>query len=177
MYFDNNILKNKVLRDLTGYHLVILSVLDFVDKALNIPKLRDYLTGRKTKKCCMCYETLKDKLDDLVQKKYVMYDSFSNTYSISRKSYKPTYTMYSYAATVQFINGIINQAEYMTYLCLVRNLQRNTKVTYEEIADNLGKQTSNVCSYIKGLHEAGLINVKSSYNERGVLYNTYKLFC
>lgn len=177
MYFDNNILKNKVLRDLTGYHLVILSVLDFVDKALNIPKLTEYLTGRKAKKCCMCYRTLRDKLDDLVKKKYVIYDSFSNTYSINRKSYKPTYTMYSYAATVQFINGIINQSEYMVYLCLTRNLQQNLKVTYDEIADNLGKQSSDIGDYIKGLHKAGLINVNQSYNERGVLYNTYKLFC
>ena len=177
LFFDNNLLKNVVMRDLTGFHFMILSVLDFVEQPLTKKKLIAYLTGRKTSKCCISKPTLNKVLDDLVRKSYVSYDEIFQSYQINHKTYKPTYTKYSYGATIRLINRIITPAEYLVYLCLVRNLQQNKPVTYEELADNLDKNKENIGQYIKGLHKAGLINVNQSYNERGVLYNTYKIFC
>ena len=175
MLFDNNILKNKVMRDLTGFHFMILSVLDFVDKPLTKKKLVNHLTGRKTKKCCICDDTLSKDLAELVKRKFIIYDDMTKSYSINRKTYKPTYTRYSYSATIQLINKIISPCEYLTYLCLVRNLQQNRNVTCETIADDLNKDDGNVSRYIIGLHKTGLINVTTSYNSRGVPYNTYKI--
>lgn len=176
MFFDNNILRNRIIKTLTGFHLLILSVMNFVGKPLKRKELVKWLTGRRTKKCCMDSRTLSKYLLDLVNKKYVLYDEFHDTYEVNPKSYKPTYTRYSYGASLQFINRIISPCEYMLYLCLVRNLQQNKNVTYETLASDLGKDEGDISRYIKGLHEAGLINVNKSYNEKGVLYNTYKLF-
>lgn len=176
MFFDNNILRNRVIKTLTGYHLLILSVMNFVGKPLKRKELVKWLTGRRTKKCCMSDKSLSKYLPDLVEKKYVIYDDFHDTYEVNTKSYKPTYTRYSYGASLQFINKLISPCEYMVYLCLVRNLQQNKNVTYETLASDLGKDEGNIPKYIKGLHEAGLINVNKSYNDKGVLYNTYKLF-
>ena len=154
---------------------MILSVLDFVDKPLTKKKLVNHLTGRKTKKCCICDDTLSKDLAELVKRKFIIYDDMTKSYSINRKTYKPTYTRYSYSATIQLINKIISPCEYLTYLCLVRNLQQNRNVTCETIADDLNKDDGNVSRYIIGLHKAGLINVTTSYNSRGVPYNTYKI--
>lgn len=175
MFFDNNILRNKVIQDLTGFHLLILSVLDFADKPLNKNNLIQYLTGRRTKKCCISQPTLNKVLSELMQKEYVIFDKWDKTFSINRKSYKPTYTRYAYSATIQFINRIITPTEYLVYLCLVRNLQQNKNVTYETLAADLDKPEQHIGGYIKGLHQAGLINIYKNYNDRGILYNTYKI--
>lgn len=51
-------------------------------------------------------------------------------------------------------------------MCLIRNLQNNTNVTYETIADNLGMDESNVGTAIRGLYDAGAITIDKSYNEK-----------
>ena len=131
---------------------------------------------KKTKKCCMSNDTLSKYLPKLIEKGYVIYDDYHKTYALNRKSYKPTYTRYAYGATLQFINDLITGCDYIVYLCIARNLQQNKNVTYETLAADLGKYEGNMTRSIKSLHEAGLLNVTKSYNEQGVLYNTYKLF-
>lgn len=175
MLMDNNILRNKVIQNLTGYHLLILSVLDFAKKPLTKKEIEERLTARKSKKCCMSSKTLRNKLTDLVEKKKLNYDKFHQTYEINANSYKATYTKYSYSASIQFINKIITAQEYLIYLCLVRNLQQNRKVTFEALAADLRKPEDHIGDYIKGLHDAGLINVYRHYNERGVAYNVYSI--
>lgn len=68
--------------------------------------------------------------------------------------------------TDKTINKIISSTEYLVYLCLIRNLQNNTNVTYETIADNLGMDESNVGTAIRGLYDAGAITIDKSYNEK-----------
>lgn len=176
MFFDNRVLKNRIMRDLSGYHYVILSVLDFVQKPLKRKELVSHLTGVHTKKCCLSEKTLSKALAELVKRKYIVFDDVVRTYELDRKTYKPTYTRYSYSATLMFINKIISSTAYMVYLCLVRNLQKGESVTYEAIADDLDKYENHIGGYIKELHRAGLINIDVGYNSRGLLYNTYRLF-
>lgn len=175
MYLDNAILKDKVIRDLTGFHYLILSILSFVDKPLTKKKLIEHLTGRRTKKCCISAPTLRRVLSELIDRKYITYDEMTAAYSINRNTYQPKHIKYSYAATIQLVNKIITPCEYLTYLCLVRNLQNGDSVTHEMLAENLQKQVSDIGKYVRGLHVAGLLNVTTAYNERGVLYNHYKI--
>lgn len=175
MFFDNNILRNNIVKDLTGFHLLILSILDFANMPLKKKDLVSRLTGRRTKKCCISDNTLRKVLEGLIEKKYVIYDDFDKTYAINRKSYKPTYTKYSYSASIQFINKIISPREYVVYLLLVRNLQQNKNVTYETLAEDMRISEGHIGEYIKGLHEAGLINVYKNYNEKGLLHNVYSI--
>lgn len=175
MLMDYNMLKNEVLRSVKGEHYAILSVMSFIEKPVTKKTLTKALTGKRTKKCFLDHRTLKKYLADLEKRKYIIYDEMSEKYSINRNTYKPTYIKYAYSATLFLINELITGNEYETYLCLVRNLQRNENVTYETLADNLGKEKSHICEYIHSLHRAGLLNIDISYNERGVLYNTYRL--
>lgn len=174
MYFDNKFLKNAILRDLTGIHLLILSVLDFVNKPLTKRKLTEYLTGSK-EKCRITAPTLNKYLTELVKRKYVTYDDFREAYTTNHKGYTTAYIRYSYSASVLLINNVIKPPEYAVYLCLLRNLQQNIKVTYDEIADNLNDDKGNISRYIKHLHKAGLINIDVGY-ENGKPYNVYKIF-
>ena len=73
------------------------------------------------------------------------------------------------------INKIISPTEYLVYLCLIRNLQNNTNVTYETIADNLNMDVGNISRAIRGLYDAGAITIDKNYNERGKIYNAYKI--
>ena len=176
MFFDNRVLKNRIMRDLSGYHYVILSVMDFVKKPLRRKDLVFHLTGAHTKKCCLSEKTLSKALAELVERRFIIYDEVASTYELDQKTYKPTYTRYAYSATLMYINKIISSTAYMVYLCLVRNLQKGESVTYEAIADDLLKRENHIGGYIKELHRAGLLNIDVSYNARGVLYNTYRLF-
>ena len=175
MLMDNNILRNRVIQNLTGFHLLILSVLDFVKKPVKKKELVERLTARKTKKCCISDNTLRKVLKDLIEKEYIIYDEWHDTYAINHKSYKPTYTKYSYSASIQLINRIITPKEYLVYLVLVRNLQQNKNVTYETLAADMKTSETNMTKYIVGLHDAGLINVTKQRNERGLPYNVYSI--
>lgn len=53
LMFDNNLLKNTIMRKLSGYHYMVLSVLDFHNRGLTKKELIEKLTGRQTKKCCI----------------------------------------------------------------------------------------------------------------------------
>ncbi len=177
MYFDNSMLKNKIMRGLSGYHYMILSVLDFMERPARKKTLEKALTERRSPhKCCISHVTLKKCLDDLVNLSYVIYDNYSHTYEINKeKKYAQTYTKYCYGATIQLVNKIITPTEYLVYLCLVRNLQQNKNVTYETIADNLNMDESNIGKYIRGLHQAGIIKIDIGYNQKGLQYNAYRI--
>ncbi len=174
--FDNNILKNTYLRNLSGYHYMILSVMDFHKKPMTRQALIKALTGRKIKKCCISDNTLRKVLSELIDKKFITYDDCYKLYSfVSIPNYGAGYTRYYYSATLLLVNRIISPTEYLVYLCLIRNLQNNSNVTYETIADNLDMDESNIGKAIKGLYDAGAITIDKNYNEKGKIYNVYKI--
>ncbi len=176
LLFDNKILKNTIMRELTGFHYMILSVLNFYKKPMTRQKIIKALTGRRTKKCCISDKTLKKDLTDLIAKKYITYDSHYKHYYINEeKSYGASYTRYFYAATIQLVNKIITPTEYLVYLCLIRNLQQNINVSYSTLSENLDIAESHISEYIRGLHEAGLITIDIGYNKKGLQYNIYKI--
>lgn len=174
--FDNNILKNTYLRNLSGYHYMVISVMDFHKKPMTRQSIVRALTGRKIKKCCISDNTLRKILSELIDKHFITYDTFRKLYCLKPiANYNAGYTRYYYSATLLLINKIISPTEYLVYLCLIRNLQNNTNVTYETIADNLGMDESNVGTAIRGLYDAGAITIDKNYNERGKIYNAYKI--
>lgn len=173
--FDNNILKNTYLRNLNGNHYMIISILDFHKKPMRRQDIVKALTGRKTKVCCISDNTLRKDLQDLIDKKIIRFDEHK-LYSLQTiPNYGAGYTRYYYSATLLLVNKVISPVEYLVYLCLIRNLQANENVVYDVIADNLGMDKANVSRAIRGLHEAGCLTVDKSYNEKGKIYNAYKI--
>ena len=57
----------------------------------------------------------------------------------------------------------------------MENQTENTNVTYETLADNLNMDVGNISRAIRGLYDAGAITIDKSYNERGKIYNAYKI--
>ncbi len=174
--FDNNILKNTYLRDLTGYHYMIISVMDFHKKPMTRQAIVKALTGRKIKKCCISDNTLRKVLNELIDKKFITYDNHYKLYHLETiANYGAGYTRYYYSATLLLVNKIISPTEYLVYLCLIRNLQSNSNVTYETLADNLNMDKGDISRAIKGLYDAGAITIDKNYNEKGKIYNAYKI--
>lgn len=174
--FDNNILKNTYLRNLSGYHYMILSVMDFHKKPMKRADIEKALTGRRTHKCRISDNTLRKLLKELIDKQLIIYNAFRKSFCLMPiANYNAGYTRYYYSATLLLINKIISSTEYLVYLCLIRNLQNNTNVTYETLADNLNMDEANISRAIKGLYDAGAIAIYKSQNERGRVYNTYKI--
>lgn len=174
--FDNNIIKNTYLRNLSGYHYMIISIMDFHKKPMTRKAIVKALTGRKTKKCCISDNTLRKVLNELIAKKLISYEEYSKLYFLEDISnYGAGYTRYYYSATLLLINKIISPKEYLVYLCLIRNLQNNSNVTYDTLADNLNMDKGDISRAIKGLYDAGAITIDKSYNEKGKIYNAYKI--
>lgn len=175
LMYDNNVLKNTYLRQLNGYHYMVLSVMDFYGKPINRRNLKNALTSRKGK-LCISENTLREVLQTLIDKKFISYDENYKVYSIEEKAnYGAGYTRYYYSAVTMLINRIISSKEYLVYLCLIRNLQQNKDVTYDTIADNLDMDKGNISGYIKGLYDAGVILIDKHYNEKGREYNIYRI--
>lgn len=172
--FDNNILRNICLRNLTGYHYMIISVMDFHKEPMTRKAIVNALTCRKNKKCRVSDNTLRKLLNDLIDKKLISYDDYYKLYKLEEiPNYGRGYTRYYYSATLLLINKIISQKEYLVYLCLIRNMQNNSNVTYETLADNLRMDEGNICKAIQGLNKAGAIAISWGINETGKRYNIY----
>lgn len=73
------------------------------------------------------------------------------------------------------INGIIKQQDYLVYLCLVRNLQQNKDATYDTLSEDTGIDKSNIGKRIHNLFKAKILDIEKSYNNKGLLCNTYVL--
>ena len=174
--FDNNLLKNTMLRNLSGYHYMILSIFDFHKKPLKRQDIIRGMTGRKTKVPCISDNTLRKVLADLIGQKKIAYDEQQKLYKlIDIPNYGAGYTRYYYSATLLLVNKVITPTEYLVYLCLIRNLQANENVVYDTLADNLNMDKANISRAIKGLHEAGCLKIDKSYDKNGKIYNVYKI--
>lgn len=174
--FDNSLLKNTMLRNLSGYHYMVLSILDFHKKPLRRKDIVNGMTGRKTKIPCISDNTLRKVLTDLIGQKKIAYDEQKKLYKlVDIPSYGAGYTRYYYSATLLLVNKVITPTEYLVYLCLIRNLQSNQNVCYDTISDNLNIDKADISRAVHGLQEAGCITIDKSYNEKGKIYNVYKI--
>lgn len=173
--FDNNILKNTYLRNLSGYHYMIISILDFHKKPMRRQDIVRGLTGRKTKVCCISDNTLRSVLNDLINKKLIKFDD-CKLYSLETiPNYGAGYTRYYYSATLLLVNKVITPKEFLVYLCLIRNLKANKNVVYDSLADDLDMDKGDISRAVCGLYEAGCLTIDKSYNEKGKIYNVYKI--
>lgn len=172
---DNNLLKNTVLRKLRGNHYLILSVLHLHSEGLTLSGLKEQITNRNTNRCCLSPNTLKTILEDL-EPKYIIKDKYGTYRLVDIKNFGLGYTRYYYSATILLINGIIKQQDYLVYLCLVRNLQsKSSNVTYDTLSDDCGIEKSNIGKHIRNLHRCKILEIEKSYNEKGIVFNSYTL--
>lgn len=171
---DNHLLQNSDFKRLRGNHYLILSVLHIHSKGLTLNRLKEEITNPNTHKCCLSKNTIRTVLSDLLDN-YIFCDGFGVYQLIDIANFGFGYTRYYYSATVLLINGIIKQQEYLVYLCLVRNLQQNKDASYYTLSEDTGIDKSNIGKYINNLFRSKILLIEKSYNEKGVLCNTYTL--
>lgn len=171
---DNHLIQNKVLHKLRGNHYLILSVLHIHSNGLTIQKLSEEITNSQTGKCCLSRNTLKRILQHL-SGAYVSCNEFGVYKLNDIANFGFGHTRYYYSATILLINGVIKQQDYLVYLCLVRNLQQNRNVTYNTISEDTGIDVANISRYMQNLFKSKILLIEKGYNEKGVLYNSYKL--
>lgn len=171
---DNHLLKANVIKKLRGNHYLILSVLHIHPEGLTIGGLKEQLTNGKTQKCCLSKNTLKTVVGDLLGT-YIQRDKYGIYTLCDISNFGLGYTRYYYSATILLINGIIKQQDYRVYLCLVRNLQQKRSVTYDAIAEDTDIDPANISRHMTNLAKSKILLIEKGYNEKGVLYNSYKL--
>lgn len=170
---DNHLLQNA--KKLRGNHYLILSVLHLHDEGLTYNQMTKEITNSQTNKCCLSKNTLKNILHDLLKLKFISCDEYG-TYRLKRfPNFGQGCTRYFYSVTILLINGIIKQQEYLVYLCLVRNLQKNKDTSYDTLSIDTGIQKSHISEYITRLRKAKILLVEKNYNEKGILCNVYSL--
>jgi DNA-binding MarR family transcriptional regulator len=188
---NNKILTDKVMRKTTGYEYLIITILyrykDYYSrKGFTIKELKRRLTSPISKKLCMDEKTFKSVLDGLENKNYIeiIHDNPDDPISkhkikLVRKlnEFNQGYIEFYYSAANMLRFGAITPTEFKVYLCLVRNLNslNNKLTTYEQIADDLDIDPSNIGTYIRNLDNAGILTIKKVYNQKGNKYNKYDL--
>lgn len=178
---DNNYLGDRTMRKNKGYDYLVLSVLITNENGLNTKQIQEKLTSRKNNKCCISKPKLYEVLDNLVKQGFIeciesKNRTIPNFYKIKQiKNYGKGYTRLLYSSSILMINKCITQNEYLIYIYLARNLQKSTSVTYEDIANSLDMDKSNISRYIKGLENVGLLQIEKIVNDKGVVCNRYTI--
>lgn len=172
---DNHLLKNDVLKKMRGNHYLILSVLHIKKDGLTLAEIKEEITCAKTNECCISRPTLKKVIDYLLKNRFISCN-MNGIYKLNDiPNFGLGFTRYYYSAAILLINGIIKQQDYKVYLALVRNLQQNKSVTYSSLSDDTGIAPSNISEHMRRLFNSKILLIEKSYNDKGVLYNSYTL--
>ena len=170
-------LTNKILQTLDGIDLLLLTVTKMFDRGsgLDLGKLREKLTNPKTKKLCFDERTFKKHINGLSENKYITVKN--GKISLSNKFCKKNEQIInlSWNAARAFILKEINGTAYTVYIALVRNLQTQRKVTYEQLSEDLKLDKAQIKRSIKLLEEYLLIDIRKQFTESGTTYNFYYL--
>ncbi len=178
---DNHYLEERTMRKLNGYDYLVLSLLIANVGGLNTNQVQEKLTPRKGFKCCISKPKLYQVLKNLVKEGFIDCTESKrmnepNFYKVkNRNNFGKGYTRLLYSSSNLFINKNITQNEYLVYIFLAKRLQQCKSVTYDDIANALNMDKPNISRYIKGLEDAGLLQVRKQYNEKGFLCNKYIL--
>lgn len=176
MYYSNKFLNLKNLRKLSGFHFLILSILDREGKPLNRKEMTIALTDKKDGVVCISEKTLGRCIKELEKLRFLEYNNCTRRYRIDLKSYAPIYFGYNNQAVDKMIEKEISPKQFVVYLYLVRELSEGRNPTYEKMADDLLTNENNCGKYVKKLNEVGLINIRKKRSiRRNVLYNVYEL--
>lgn len=178
---DNNYLEDRVMRKLKGYDYLVLSILITNENGLNTNQIQEKLTPRRGNNSCISKPKLYEVLTNLVEMGYLECTESKlrnqpRFYKVKKlKNYGKGYTRLLYSASILMINKCITQNEYLIYIYLARNLQKSESMSYDNIANALDMEKSNISRYVTGLEKAGLLQIDKVVNGKGVVCNRYTI--
>lgn len=178
---DNKYLEVQRMRNLTGNHYVVLSMLLTNEPGLTREEITNKLTPRRGK-CCISKPTMLKVLNELASIGYIkiLEPKLKNEpylYKIKdTRHWGQGYTRMLYSSSLLRINNILSPKEYLVYLYLARNIQLRESMTLEKISNDLDMQKKNVITCIRALEHDGLLRIEKKYNDKGHIWNKYYLY-
>lgn len=190
---DKCILGNKHLRTITGNEYLIITLLDvysdaFGRRGFRVKNLKDLLYSSVRQKSCINDRLLKKLLLNLSEKEWIVItpNEKKSTFDESKiklnkrlKEFKKGYIEFYFSIANALIDGKIDQIHYLVFITLLRNLADGKKVTYEQLAEDLGMDSENgkynIGKYIRKLAKERCLIVKKDYSEKGIEFNRYQI--
>lgn len=190
---DKCILGNKNLQTMTGNEYLIITLLDvygdtFGRRGFRVKNLKDLLHSSVRQKSCINERLLKKLLLHLSEKEWITItpDKKKTTFDESKiklnkrlKEFKKGYIEFYFSIANALIDGKIDQIHYLVFITLLRNLADGKKVTYEQLAEDLGMDSENgkynIGKYIRKLAKERCLIVKKDYSEKGIEFNRYQI--
>ena len=184
------VLSNKNLRNMSGIHFLILTILDvygntYGRRGFREQDLEKLLHSSIAKKQCVSHRRLKIILDDLKKMGYIEMTPDKKRprdYGLSKirmtrrlREFQQGYVWFYFSIANALIDGKISQTDYRVFLTLVRNLKDRKPVTYSQLADDLDMDAQNIGKSIRKLRDERCLIVKKRYTESGKEYNQYQL--
>ena len=187
---NRKVLSNKNLRDLSGIHFLILTILDvygntYGRRGFRERDLEKLLHSSVAKRQCVSNRRLKVILEELKKMKYLEMkpdskkpeDYGPQKIRLTRRlrEFQQGYIWFYFSIANALIDGKISQTDYRVFLTLVRNLKDRKPVTYEQLADDLNMDPQNIGKSIRKLRDERCLIVRKRYTESGKEYNQYQL--
>lgn len=190
---DKCILGNRYLQTMTGNEYLIITLLDvysdtFGRRGFRVKNLKDLLYSSIRQKSCINDRLLKKLLLHLNEKGWIAItpDKKKTTFDESKiklnkrlKEFKNGYIEFYFSIANALIDGKIDQIHYLVFITLLRNLADGKKVTYEQLAEDLGMDSENgkynIGKYIRKLAKERCLIVKKDFNEKGREFNRYQI--
>lgn len=186
---NKKILTDKDLRRMTGNEYLIITLLDvysksFGRKGFRVRNLKEFLYSSVQKKQCINDRLLKELLLHLEDSRWIeikpdkkskAFDDCKLKLTRRLKEFQQGYIEFYFSIAGALIDGRITQTEYVVFIALVRNLSNKKSVTYDQLAEVLIIDKSNIGRYIKKLQKERCLIIEKEYTDKGYEYNKYHI--
>lgn len=174
--FDTKIFE-KNYKNLTGYELLFLGLLQLFPEGLNYEEIKNKCTTKKTGKVFLHDQTRKRVLEDLLNKKLI--EQYGDIYIYSKKGqYNRAYVIISPSLLRLVMHKMITQAEFKLLVLMKKYARKEedyiifpTEVT---LAKELGITQSVVSKHISNLEGKNYLE-KMYYVKRGYDFLKYRI--
>ena len=176
---------------MTGNKFLVLTLLEVYKDSygrmgFRVRNLKRLLYSTIQKRYCIGEDTLKklllelekDSLISLTPDKKKPREFNETKIKLARRlnEFQQGYIEFYFTVANALIDGKISQTDYLVYLALVDNLKSGKSVTYEDLANKIGRKSltaNEIGKHIRKLAIERCLKVKKEYTERGLEYNHY----
>lgn len=188
---NRKLFQREQFQTMTGNKFLVLTLLEVYKDSygrmgFRVRNLKRLLYSTIQKKYCIGEDTLKklllemkkDSLITLTPDKKKPREFNETKIKLTRRlnEFQQGYIEFYFTVAGALIDGKISQTDYLIYLALVESLKSGKSVTYEDLANKIGRKSltaNEIGKHIRKLAIERCLKVKKEYTERGLEYNHY----
>lgn len=168
---NNRLLTRESLNLMRGNHYLVLAILCKRTSGMTWNEIEESLS-QEDGKCALSRNTLSRVLNDLLRMKKLKTDK-RKYYIAKPNDIGSGYTQCDHNVIKKRILGEINQQQFLVYIALSRQVQRNLNATYEYLSFLTGIDKSGISRYIRDLELANVISIYKIKMVDGAWRNGY----